>query len=379
MSGLVIRPDESAVHDRGGGVRTRYVVTRELGAREFLSGITEFDPGASLPLHSHNCEESVVVIEGTALFELGDVSMEMLEGEATWVPAGSVHRFANNSDARLRILWTYGSANATRTIAETGETFEVEPAGERQPAINPIAERGFGSAADAYELARPTYPAAAIDWLREHAGLGPGVTVVDLAAGTGKLSRPLAATGARVIAVEPVPAMRALIGEGIEVLAGTAEEIPLADGSADIVTVGQAFHWFDGPRAIPEIHRVLAREGRLAMLWNVRRPEDPIAAAVDEIISPYWASAPRAHTGAWREAFDATGLFGPFETASFDHDHVLDADGLVRRVASISAIAALPDAERAEVLDRIRPLAAGGEVSLGYRCDVFLAVPSEPR
>jgi SAM-dependent methyltransferase len=205
------------------------------------------------------------------------------------------------------------------------------------------------------------------------------VTVVDLAAGTGKLSRPLAATGARVIAVEPVAAMRAMIGDGIEVLEGTAEQIPLPDSSVDIVAVGQAFHWFDGPVAIPEIHRVLKPDGRLVMLWNVRRPDDQLAAAVEEVIAPYWGGTPRVRSGVWREAFSTTGLFGPFETAAFDHDHVLDAEGLVSRVASISAIAALPDAERIEVLDRIRPLAEGGEVTLGYRCDVFLTLPSAPR
>jgi SAM-dependent methyltransferase/quercetin dioxygenase-like cupin family protein len=379
MSGIVINPEEGPVHDRGGGVRTRYLVTRELGARQFLSGVTEFDPGASLPSHWHNCEESVVVIDGVASFECGDRTYEMLAGEATWLAAGAVHRFANRSAAPLRILWTYGSANATRTIAETGETFEVGASGTPQPAINPIAERGFGSAADAYEMARPSYPPDAVEWLRVHAGLGPDRTVVDLAAGTGKLSRPLAATGARVIAVEPVAPMRALIGDRIEALAGTAEEIPLPDGSADIVAVGQAFHWFDGLTAIPEIHRVLRHDGRLVLLWNVRHTDNPLAVAIEEVIGPYCASVPRVRTGQWREAFAATGLFGPFEVASFDHDHVLDADGLVGRVASISAIAALPEAKRAEVLERIRPLAGGGDVTMGYRCDVFLAVPSAPR
>jgi SAM-dependent methyltransferase len=351
-----------------------------MGAGEFLSGVTEFDPGASLPLHWHNCEESVVVVDGMALFECDGRSVEMVAGEATWLPAGSVHRFANRGDSRLRIHWTYGSTSATRTIADTGETFEVGPPAAAGPAINPIAELGFGSAADAYDAARPTYPAEAIDWLCAHAGLGHATTVVDLAAGTGKLSRLLAATGARVIAVEPVAAMRAMIGDGVEVQEGSAEKIPLPDSSADIVAVGQAFHWFDGPVAIPEIHRVLKPDGRLVMLWNFRRPDDEVAAAIEDVIGPYWGSAPRAASGAWRDAFAVTDLFGPFKTAAFDHELVLDADGLVRRVASISVIAALPDSERAQVLDRIRPLAGPDDVvSLGYRCDVFLTVPRAPR
>jgi quercetin dioxygenase-like cupin family protein len=106
-------------------VRTQYLVTRELGAREFLSGLTEFEPGASLPAHSHNCEESVVVIEGVASFEAEGISAELPKGEATWLPAGCVHSFANRTGSPMRILWTYGSVDATRTIAETGEVVAV--------------------------------------------------------------------------------------------------------------------------------------------------------------------------------------------------------------------------------------------------------------
>jgi putative monooxygenase len=127
MPAVVISPSEVEVHDRGGGVRTRYLVTRDVGAREFLSGLTEFDPGASLALHSHNCEESVVVIDGVASFETDGRSVEMRQGDTTWVPAGTVHRFANPSDAPMTILWTYGSAEATRFLVDSGETIPVTP------------------------------------------------------------------------------------------------------------------------------------------------------------------------------------------------------------------------------------------------------------
>src|SRR5436305_8228763 len=119
--------------------------------------------------------------------------------------------------------------------------------------VHPIARAGFGSAPDAYERGRPDYPDAAIRWLTDRLAVGPGVRVVDLAAGTGKLSRPLVATGAAVVAIEPVEAMRATIGSGIQAVEGTAESIPLPDDSADVVTVGQAFHWFDGDLALAEI------------------------------------------------------------------------------------------------------------------------------
>lgn len=114
-----------APHDRGGGVRTSYLVTRDLGAVQFLNGITVFDPGAELPFHSHNCEESVVVLEGTALFEHDGETTWLEPFDTTFVPVGLVHRFANPGASTMRILWTYGSVDATRTLAATGETFPI--------------------------------------------------------------------------------------------------------------------------------------------------------------------------------------------------------------------------------------------------------------
>jgi quercetin dioxygenase-like cupin family protein len=127
----VIRPDKVSPHDRGGGVRTSYLVTRALGAEQFLNGITEFDPGAELPFHSHNCEESVVVLEGTALFERDGEKTELAPFDTTFVPAGVVHRFANHGSSTMRILWTYGSVEATRTLAATGETFPIGSAADQ--------------------------------------------------------------------------------------------------------------------------------------------------------------------------------------------------------------------------------------------------------
>ncbi len=126
------------------------------------------------------------------------------------------------------------------------------------------AAEGVGRAADAYERGRPAYPVPAVAWLAEALGVAPGTVVVDLGAGTGKLTRMLAAYGATLVAVEPVAAMRAKLAAsmpGMRALEGTAESMPLPDGSADAVTVGQAFHWFDGERALAEIHRVLRPHG----------------------------------------------------------------------------------------------------------------------
>jgi SAM-dependent methyltransferase len=139
--------------------------------------------------------------------------------------------------------------------------------------IDPAAQ-SFASVAGVYERARPEYPEAAVDWLASRLDLGPGRTVVDLAAGTGKLTRMLVPTRARVIAVEPVPEMLAELRRAApeaQALQGTAEAIPLPDAGADAVTVAQAFHWFDPPRALREIARVLRPGGRLGLIWNTLR------------------------------------------------------------------------------------------------------------
>ena len=235
------------------------------------------------------------------------------------------------------------------------------------------AARAFGDAAAVYDRARPDYPPEAVDWLARELDLGAGATVVDLAAGTGKLTRPLAATGAEVIAVEPVAEMRALIGgEAARVLDGTAEAIPLPDASADALTVGQAFHWFDGPVALAEIHRVVRPGGALALVWNTRPLDDPVHAAIESLVARHRRGAPAHNSGAWRNAFDATTLFGPLEERMFAHPQEMDAGALADRVGSTSVIAALDDAPRAEVLEAVRALAGDGTVSLPYVCEVFV-------
>ena len=239
--------------------------------------------------------------------------------------------------------------------------------------VHDAAARGFSRSADAYDRARPDYPAAAVAWLAERLGLRPGRTVVDLAAGTGKLTRPLAATGAEVVAIEPVAEMRARIGDAAaRSLDGTAEAVPLPDASADAVTVAQAFHWFDGPAALAEIHRVLRPGGALALVWNRRPLEDPVHAAIERIIAPHRGDAPAHRTGAWRAAFDATTLFGPLEERTFAHSRPHDADALADRVGSTSFVAALDDGPQADVIAAVRALAAEGPVELPYVCEVLV-------
>jgi SAM-dependent methyltransferase len=231
---------------------------------------------------------------------------------------------------------------------------------------------GFARAAGAYERARPEYPAAALEWLAGEVGLGPGRDVVDLAAGTGKLTRPLAAMGCRVIAVEPVTEMRARIGHGIPALQGTAEAIPLHTASADVVTVGQAFHWFEAPAALAEITRVLRPGGALALVWNRRAVErSELHRAVDAIVAPLRGGAPQHASGAWRDAFAPGALL----EREFPFSQRLDPDGLVDRVGSTSEVAALDAPERGTVLDRVRALAGGHAVELPHVCEVHVWRP----
>jgi SAM-dependent methyltransferase len=229
---------------------------------------------------------------------------------------------------------------------------------------------GFARSAAAYERGRPGYPEAAIRHVV--AQLPPRAVVLDLAAGTGKLTRPLLEAGLRVIAVEPVAEMREALPAGARALDGTAETIPLRDGAVAAVTVGQAFHWFDGDRALAEIARVLVGDGLLALFWNRRVEADPINRAIDAVVDPHRGEVPTHRGDPWRAAFERTSLFGPLEERTFDNAQELDADGLEARVGSISFIASLEPAERAHVLEQVRANAGAGTVRVPYRTEVHL-------
>jgi SAM-dependent methyltransferase len=226
--------------------------------------------------------------------------------------------------------------------------------------VHETARRGFASAARVYEESRPGYPDDAIGWLAENLEVASGRTVVDLAAGTGKLTRLLTPTGATVIAIEPVHEMRESlerITPDADARAGTAERTGLPGASADAITVAQAFHWFDGPAALAEIHRILRPGGRLALVWNVRDLDDPVQRAIEDLFAPHRGDAPSHRSGQWRAALDETDLFRTAERHEFPNIQTIDTDTLVRRVASTSFIADLPEPERRGVLDGAREIA----------------------
>jgi putative monooxygenase len=124
--GAVLRPSEITPAERGGGARTIPLVTKKIGSTSMLNGITSFEPGAAIPLHNHNCEESVMILEGRAVAEIDGVEHELGPHDTTWIPSDVPHRFRNASDTEpMRIFWTYASVDATRTLIATGETRAV--------------------------------------------------------------------------------------------------------------------------------------------------------------------------------------------------------------------------------------------------------------
>lgn len=247
--------------------------------------------------------------------------------------------------------------------------------------IHPVAAAGFAVAADAYERGRPGYPQDAVDHVVRVLAIGPERTVLDLGAGTGKLTRLLEPTGATIVAVEPVDAMRAELSRrspSVRAIAGTAEAIPLEDASVEAAVVAQAFHWFDGERALPEIRRVLRPGGRLGLIWNSRDESVDWVARLTEVIDPHRGGAPHFRTGGWRRPFERTPSFGPLHRWRTAHTHQMEPEAVVDRVASISFIAALDDVRRDEVCDRVRELIRTHPdlrgrrlIPLPYRTDVY--------
>ena len=224
--------------------------------------------------------------------------------------------------------------------------------------VHPAAA-GFARAADVYERARPEYPPEAVAWLVDRLELRPGRVVVDVAAGTGKLTRLLVPSGAGVVAVEPLAEMRAQLEEavpGLEALEGTAEALPLADDFADAITVAAAFHWFRRDDALAEFARVLRPGGRLAIVYNLRDPESALQWELTRMLERHGAELAwmrRIDTGA---ILEESPLFGSPEHAEFRHEQRFDPDGLVERVSSISYVALLEGREREELLAQVREL-----------------------
>jgi SAM-dependent methyltransferase len=237
----------------------------------------------------------------------------------------------------------------------------------------------FGAVAAAYDAGRPTFPADALTWI-----LGPGrLQILDLGAGTGKLAAVAAALGHDVVAVDPSEEMLSLCRRvpRVDTMVGAAESIPLAHASVDAVIVGQAFHWFDHARALPEIARVLRPHGVLGLLWN----------NYDTVV-PWVRRLHRAMMGedflAGGDQFDPmpillqSDLFSMVETARFRHWHDLDRTGLRQLAQTHSRVAVLTESRRESVLDQIDAIYEGTArppepLRMPYRTSCYRTRPIE--
>jgi SAM-dependent methyltransferase len=250
--------------------------------------------------------------------------------------------------------------------------------------VHHSAAAGYKTGTDTYVRGRPDYPPQVADWLTGTLGLNTDKAVVDLGAGTGKFTGRLVATGAQVIAVEPVAQMLEKLSEAFpEVLAvsGTAMDLPLPDASVDVVICAQAFHWFASTEALTEIARVLKPGGKLGLVWNLRDSRVSWVPKLDAIVNALEGDTPRYYTGAWRRAFPHA-AFGPLAEQRFSHGHTGSPEDVIfNRVRSTSFVAALPAVERAKVDEQIRALIAAEPdlrgrdmVTVPYVTATFVAV-----
>lgn len=219
-----------------------------------------------------------------------------------------------------------------------------------QPERERRAQRAssFANVADEYERGRPGYPPEAIAWLLGERPL----EVLDLGAGTGKLTGALLAAGHSVIAVEPLAQMRAILARShpaARALEGTAEALPLDRASVDAVTVGAAFHWFDQPAALAEIRRVLRPPGIFGLLGNSWDVAQEWVAHIREILGPPALARP----GHWPEREQLERHFTQVDDREFPHEQLLDRQGLRDLASSRSSLAIMPESERETVLARL--------------------------
>jgi ubiquinone/menaquinone biosynthesis C-methylase UbiE len=223
-----------------------------------------------------------------------------------------------------------------------------------------MARSGFGSAAQTYARGRPEYPSELLAWLREEVALGRGKIAIDLGAGTGKFTKLLLQTGATVIAVEPVDAMRTELAAAlpeVHALMGTAQAMNLPAASGDSVLCAQAFHWFATEEALAEIHRVLKPGGKLGLVWNVRDESVDWVGAISNIIAPYEGDTPR-YRNEWQRPFKGV-RFSELREIRFVYLHIgTPHQVIVDRFLSVSFIAALPDRDKSKVARQLAELIA---------------------
>ncbi|HEV3170030.1 MAG TPA: class I SAM-dependent methyltransferase [Actinocrinis sp.] len=241
-------------------------------------------------------------------------------------------------------------------------------------AIHHAAELGYQLAAADYERVRPSYPTRALGVLADALNLGPGKQVAEVGAGTGKFTRLLALTGARVIAVEPVAAMRARLAEllpRVEIVDGLAEATGLADASVDVVVAAQAWHWFDPAAALAEVERITRPGGRLGLVWNTLDETVPWVSEYSSIYRLWRTDAVPGHRdGTWRKFFDTVQGWDSLCEEHVPNPYVTDREGVLGQALTSSMISTLDDGRRAQVRRQLEEVLERHHESRGDRIEI---------
>lgn len=255
------------------------------------------------------------------------------------------------------------------------------------PVLKPVSShshsvaKGFERSPAAYERGRPDYPADIATRLLDLLDVTPASRVLELGSGTGKFTRLARQRTRRLLATDPSPAMRKHLRTSapeLNVLGTAAEHIALTDASIDAVICAQAFHWFEGERALKEVHRVLRRGGHFGLIWNVRDENADWIGELTHIMDPYSGEAPRYRTSAWKAVFENSTQFSALRHEAYRHVVRCDRATILDRVGSISFIANLPDREHTSVLTQVGHLLSTHpetrnleQYDFPYRSDLF--------
>ena len=241
-------------------------------------------------------------------------------------------------------------------------------------AIHHAAQLGYQRAAADYERVRPSYPTQSVAVLADALELGPGKRVAEVGAGTGKFTRLLALTGARVTAVEPVAAMRARMAEllpQVEVVDGLAEATGLDAGAVDAVVAAQAWHWFDPAAALAEAERITHARGRLGLVWNTLDETVPWVEEYSTIYRQWRTDAVPGHRdGMWRAFFDTVPGWRPLAEAHVPNPYVTDREGVLGQALTSSVISTLDAGSRSQVRRELEAVLDRHEESRGDRIEI---------